>query len=506
MISDLNLGGPYAQFMGDPKWDFHAPEETPIVKASAADKAMYKYQRDTVGLMVRKKRCILAFTMGLGKTLTSIATASVFHDEHSYTFVICPSYLVDNWSRELETWWGEIEPVVIKNTKEFDKLVGRTNDKKVVLGLTSVGKVVVVSYDLAAKFFGKNKLGFRLDNVIVDESHYLKSHKTKRFTSLSASLKHAKRLYLLTGTPRPNRNEELFSQFSLVYPQIFNNYYVFCKRYCDGHEEWGRFVAMGSSNEEELQFMMKKLCIRMRSEDVLDDLPEFRRCIVQMASQRNPEFEEKMSQMHGLLNKSSREDVAFELNKVVSELFRMTSELKLPNCLEYIKDNVVNTDDKSKIIIFVKHIHVMESVVGLFPPEHVISIDGGVNTAERTKRIARFLDPESSEYVAVLTLGSCSTGLNLTPVSKMLFVEMDWSPSILLQAECRINRIGGAKNLCYTYLLCKNTMDEYVFNKNFKKAKDAEFLVDGGVNYGDMEKDTVEKWEGNSNHKRQKLN
>jgi SNF2 family DNA or RNA helicase len=89
----------------------------------------------------------------------------------------------------------------------------------------------------------------------------------------------------------------------------------------------------------------------------------------------------------------------------------------------------------------------------------------------------------------VLSIGSCCTGLNIIPIRRMVFVELDWSPATLDQCEARINRIGGSDHLHYTYLLCDHTLDPMVFNKLKVKSELITEVVDDSNNYGDFEFD-----------------
>lgn len=235
---------------------------------------------------------------------------------------------------------------------------------------------------------------------------------------------------------------------------------------------------------------MSKMCIRMRREDVLEDLPQYIRNALWITPEKIPtDYKALQKKFFDLLKASATKDVAFDLKKTTGELFRMTSEIKEKYVYHYVVDNVISSDEK--VILFVKHRSMMNNCVRAFEEcnKACIWIDGTVSQDERTKRIEEFLHGDTK--FAVLTLGSCSTGLNLIPVSNMVFLELDWTPSVMLQAECRINRIGGSKHLNYTYVLCDKTLDEYVFERSFSKAKGSEFIVDGN-DYGDLDIHNVE--------------
>jgi SNF2 family DNA or RNA helicase len=118
--------------------------------------------------------------------------------------------------------------------------------------------------------------------------------------------------------------------------------------------------------------------------------------------------------------------------------------------------------------------------------ETFVGINGKTPMAERLPLIDTFLNEPKCKY-ALCTLGACSTGLNFTPASQMIFLELSWNISDILQGQCRINRIGGASKLYYTYLICEDTLDENVFKKIKAKNQNTIAILENGKDYGDME-------------------
>ena len=69
--------------------------------------------------------------------------------------------------------------------------------------------------------------------VIADEAHSLKSALSKRSLALVPFLKARKHVILLTGTPALAKPKELFNILSIIRPDIFYTFKVFCNSYCD---------------------------------------------------------------------------------------------------------------------------------------------------------------------------------------------------------------------------------------------------------------------------------
>jgi SWI/SNF-related matrix-associated actin-dependent regulator 1 of chromatin subfamily A len=477
------------------RWDREvAPRLTPAINNS-----MFPFQKEAVYRMTQKKRCMNAAAMGLGKSLQALAAMLALRSNRLGDVIFCPGYLRNNWLNEVRKWCGEDFPVQV--ISKGDKKNREKSIRQLVLGTG----LKIVSYDMAANFFQALKPAARtrsyFNTVICDESHFLKDVKSKRYRMLSETIKHSRNCFLLTGTPAPNRNKELYSQFSLIDPFIFKNIRTFTDRYCNGYVDgFGRYNDTGSSCTRELAFMTTKMVIRMRREDHLDELPAVARHEVVLSPLTYPrEFNELMSEFRERLKWVDKvESAGHDLKALASAMFRETALVKEKPVLEFLECFTATNTEKT--ILFCVH-QTMVKAVGDFLAargETFITISGQTPMNARPDLIKRFLDEESSCKYALLTVGSCSTGLNMVPVSQMIFLELTWTPSELAQAECRINRIGGASHLSYTYLLCDGTLDKMVFRKLGNKNDNSVAVVDGGRDYGDFEFHTKRKFEGDA--------
>ncbi|EQB59697.1 swi snf-related matrix-associated actin-dependent regulator of chromatin subfamily a-like protein 1 [Vairimorpha apis BRL 01] len=91
-----------------------------------------------------------------------------------------------------------------------------------------------------------------------------------------------------------------------------------------------------------------------------------------------------------------------------------------------------------------------------------IKIDGSVLSSHRHRLVKDFQN-NNDVTVALLSITACSTGLTLTSGKLVIFAELYWNPGTLLQAEDRIHRIGQNSSVDIHYIVCKGTVDEYVW-------------------------------------------
>lgn len=459
------------------------------------NECMFPFQKEAVYRMVKKERCMNAASMGLGKSLQALAAMYRLRDHRVGDIIFCPGYLRNNWLNEVRTWCGPDFPVTV--ISKGDKKNRENSIRTMLLGKG----LKIISYDMAANFFealkphARNRLYF--NTVICDESHFLKETTSKRYKMLYNGIRNTRYCFLLTGTPAPNRNMELYGQLSLIAPIVYNDLRLFTDRYCDGHlDKFKRYNDRGQSCTRELAFAVTKLVIRMRREEHLKDLPGVMRQMVTLTPQSRPlAFQKQMGEFRRQLKLTEEDESAgIKLQFLASAMFRETAEIKQKPVIEFLESYCGENTDKT--ILFCVH-QTMVTAVSKFlkdAGEDFICISGKTPIDSRPAMIKRFLEDDKCKY-ALLTVGSCSTGLNMVPVSKMIFLELNWTPSELAQAECRINRIGGASHLSYTYLICDDTLDAMVFRKLTRKNNNSVEIVDGGKDYGDFtfEDDKISK-------------
>jgi SWI/SNF-related matrix-associated actin-dependent regulator 1 of chromatin subfamily A len=462
----------------------------------AIDKVFYSFQRHTVYRMIKKKKSLNACSPGLGKTIQALSSLKYFNDATTNDIILCPSYLRANWLDEIKKWFPDLE-----GRTTIIWAAGKKDIDEVTDIIFNRPGIKVLSYDMFATICGKFKksASIHFNTFVLDESHSLKSGSSIRYKNTSLYIKKAKQVFLLSGTPSPNRPNELYTQFSLINPHAFYDYRTFAYRYCDGKmDKFNRFDDRGSSNTSELAFLMSKMSLRLRREDNLVDLPAIirQRVTVTPKTVSKTFGKKKAVFMETLRDMDNDESSKFKAQAMVSELFRDTAVIKVAPVLEYL-DNYIDTPNIEKTILFCKHQIMMSAVTEFLTTKGLkyIEISGKTPMKGRLDSIKTFIDDDVTNF-AVLTTGSCYTGLNIVPIRKMIFLELEWSPSTLDQCEGRINRIGGARQLHYVYILCEHTLDGMVYNKLKKKTALITEVVDDGVIHGDFEFDEDEGGDG----------
>ncbi|KAM0221754.1 hypothetical protein ACHAPA_001047 [Fusarium lateritium] len=222
-----------------------------------------------------RQGCLLAHTMGLGKTmqvitvLVALAEATESKDpsvvaqipedlRDSRTLVLCPAALVDNWMDEFLKWapenlLGELRKVTASMTlDERTSTVSAWASGKGVLmvGYPMFQKLLDLSDDL------EENLVNRPDVVICDEAHYMKNRFTK--TNDACSRFRTKARIALTGSPLSNNVLEYFAMIDWVAPNFLGPYAEFREIYAAPVER-GLYHDSSAADKRRAQMKLKAL-------------------------------------------------------------------------------------------------------------------------------------------------------------------------------------------------------------------------------------------------------
>jgi SNF2 family DNA or RNA helicase len=214
--------------------------------------------------------------MGLGKTLQGLAVAAAYVDEWPL-LVVVPASVRWSWVDEMERWLPSLLRPANINVVENGNNSEILNPQKLV---TVVTFPLMTSPAIAAQV---QQRGFKV--VIVDESHYLQSGKTKRSQAVVPIVKAATRAVLLSGTPALSRPCDLHCQLDALRPGYFGSFHQYSLKFCGATRRFmGRrshWDVSGHSNLPELHSLLKThFMIRRLKADVLQQLPPKRRQVI----------------------------------------------------------------------------------------------------------------------------------------------------------------------------------------------------------------------------------
>lgn len=188
------------------------------------------YQPEAVDKMCDRQRMLVAYDLGLGKTVLTIAAIERLMDERRINepgLVVCLSSLKYQWANQITKFTsGTSTPLVIDGTpKQREAQYAKAMDWK-----ESGVDYVIMNYEQVVNDWDRVKKlprGF----VVLDEATAIKSFRSKRSRAVK-KLANAPFKFALTGTPIENgKPEELFSIMQFVDSDVLGRFDIFDKAF-----------------------------------------------------------------------------------------------------------------------------------------------------------------------------------------------------------------------------------------------------------------------------------
>lgn len=401
-------------------------------------------------------KTLLAYQMGLGKTIISLAVAI---KNNFRTMIVCPAALRPNWCREIYRLTGQ-KPQVLIGTEpsEYDL-------KQMIL---NPSQYVVANYDILSKKSEydditidqeghkhiEHKTRFlwidvinmaRFDMVIIDESHYIKNTDSNR----SQAIRRLKvpRIIHMTGTPVLNRPGELWPILTMLQPETFPAEETFIRQYT--------YDGKIARNVDELREVLKPIMIRRKQSDVVDEVPPLNRIteyhdlskkaikiynkILDGIYQELQEFEAK------------RYDYGQPRESKVTHILAKIQRLKMVCAIDKVdqtSDLAMNLQDSAsegkhnKILIFSQYKAVAYAIHQRLGHESLCFVEIGkddfhtVDNNERDRRVQEFQNNSKIKYL-VVTEKTAKEGHNITEAGYVIFNDLFWTPAAHEQGEGR---------------------------------------------------------------------
>lgn len=445
------------------------------------NKQYFPYQKAGIEHIVTHRNTLLGDEMGLGKTIEAIGTLNFSKPEN--VLILCPASLKLNWLNEIKKW------LTIQYNVYSDDDIYMDMKKPYIY---------VTNYDRLSKYENK-LLNIKWEMAFLDEGHYIKNSKSKR-TKIALKLgKNIQRKILMTGTPVLNRPQELYTLLKFLDHPFGNNYRAFMNKFVVA-DSFGNAVEYRNLDYLD-RTLRRDIMIRRKKEDVLKDLPDKTETVLTLDSSLLPaelraqnqeivdKYNEQKAELIGLkeqlklaeseeVKKSLKEQIqnlqkgAFGTIGVMAKIRHETALHKLKYSKEII-DNILDSEDQ--LIIYAHHRDVIEQLLKMYPESRAIY--GGMSNKEKQKNIDDF---NNKEYrIIVLSIKAAGLGITLTSAHVGLFLELDWTPSNIHQAEDRMHRIGQRENVSIYMLVFDKSIDSYIANMIVEKQD----IIDSSIEF-----------------------
>lgn len=491
-------------------------------KSSKDGRKLKTLQKEGIKFLLANRKCILADSMGCGKTIQSIIAAMASNSKK--ILIITTASLKTNWKRELTIYNDEKDIQILQGSKD------EICDKKYVIanydilinyyevptetvyeteyvynenGKTEVIRKPVMVKSKDGQLIEKQKKSTRkdvieeclknsplflnkFDCVIIDEAQKLSNNSSNRYKVIDDFLKRAKPNYvfLLTGTPLTNKPINLYYILKLIDAPITRDYRYFIKRYCDAKTfrlKTGKEVTTinGASNLEELREKIKHLYIRRLLTEMTDmvDKNIITKTYDLTESQR-VEYERLWQEYLDAQTEQGNEDSEQYRQLVEGILVRQYLAKQMVDNTIKLVDNML--EEGGKVIIVCTFSEEIAMFKDYYKKKCVV-YDGKM-TAKAKDKAEQTFNNDKNVRVFIGQILAAGVGLNLVVANKMVFNSYSWVAADNAQIEDRIYRLTQKNDVTCVYQLFNDSISKHMYDTVVGKKNMMDTIIKSEIN------------------------
>lgn len=413
----------------------------------------------------------LFMEMGTGKSLTLIRLAELRQAKWDRFFWLCPVALKETvlgqllehttlTAADIEVWGAKVSTDQLPAEKRIH-----------IVGIESMSSSDRVYLAFRAMVTSSSF-------VAVDESGYIKGHRSARTKRITDASELCRYRAVLTGTPFTQGAVDLFAQMRFLSPKIlgYRSYHTFARQHLVFDEREGRDGVRRPTNRivqthgvDLLAAKIAPYTYQVRKDECLslpDKLHETLWC--------------NMSSAQRTLYDRVKDRILCELNYddwSPIKIFHLFTALQTVLCgwysdsehgLSEVEHNRIDTlltavqgiPTGDHVIVWAKYRRAVEQISAALAAEYgadsVHQFYGGQAEAQRNESLARW---RAGGRFLVATQSAGSHGLTLNEAAYVVFYADGFKFSERLQAEDRNHRIGQARRPVYITIRCAESID-----------------------------------------------
>lgn len=464
------------------------------------------HQIEDLDRFAPEKEMALFWEMGTGKTTSAIAwlrTKYNIEKDVSKTLIVSPVATLQNWVEEFKI--NAPEKVAAECFVPYmkTKRVKYTLMQRCAAIVSTDKKIIILNPEsLDSKDVVNALCKWAPKNLILDEAHRMKGHKTTRLAALLKISDRVENRAILTGTPILNSYLDLWAQYRILdRGETFGqNFFVFRARYfydknvsfagkAQYYPDWQPKPGIA----QEISQLLARKASRRMSKDCLDLPPlNFEKRVVEMGAEQAKAYFQMENEMVALVGRGE-----CAATNALSRVTRMLQILAGYLPLEY--DDAPETVDKyfeknpkleelrilleelcheNKVIIWSQYRATYPMIRSLLKKLGLqwVEIIGG--TVDRQGAIERFRDDESCRVVLANPQAG-GVGIGLQAAAYAIYYSRGYSLGDRLQSLKRNHR-GGSEihdKITIIDLVTRDTLDVDVLDALLRKENFSENVL-----------------------------
>ena len=407
---------------------------------------LFNYQKQGIEFLVSKHGGMLLDEQGLGKTIQALE--AVKKTNAKVLVIVCPAIMQGTWlhhvtnliPKEITTYIHSYEWYV--KLTNFRGLLKEIKDKEI--------------------------------GVIVDEAHYIKTPTSKRTKTVQALLSFSDVVFkvLLTGTPVTRDIDDLYTQLKVFYPNFCRSIFEYRRRYMNCIHSYFGDTFKGFKNDSakaEIINYLKHCSLRRTKKSAGLELPSITRTPVfvdinkKVAEQSLEILDYATKVINGVDDYAEYKTNLAEEASHIASVRKALGVAKVPQVLQYIEHLLQS--GTQKLIVFGVHIDVVNLIYEALKEKYkdikTHRIIGATTNPQREKIINEFQN-EDTPQIIVANMIACGVGVTLTKAHTVVFAELDFTPSNIMQAEARVHRITQEHIVNSIFMIANDSLDSKI--------------------------------------------
>ena len=391
---------------------------------------------------------ILAYDMGLGKTVIGCATIV---KKPVQTLVLLPTGLLSQWESEIK-----------KHTTGLSVAIYHGPQRSKTRSTVFQADVVLTTAAVAGKDMSSG-IDFPMERWIIDEAHRLKNNYGKTYQNLQENIGEVKYTLFFTGTPVCNHSNDLISLVYLTKLKPYNSQGFWKNK----HDNF---------RIKNLKNILPKIMLRRTKEDTIPDLlPPITTKIIPLVLPKGIQTEtynyfiDDEVVLRRIMRMRQAANDHKQLGKLIahqdSEIEKNYLQSEVSIKFQALKKKLEEIPSEDKVLVFSQFTSLLhklhDSLLINSESDKSIIYHGGLTAAEKSVTIQQFkTDPSIRVLFINLRAGGC--GLNLVEANHVLMLEPYWNESEQKQAIDRVYRIGQVKPVTIYKMYIRNSIETWL--------------------------------------------
>lgn len=473
---------------------------------SAQGRKLKEHQKTAVKFLTANKKCILADSMGLGKTVSSIIAS--LEGGYKKILVITTASLKSGWKKDLLYYVPEADINIVSGSKwtpgskftvinydiidnfyevpmepmfdieyvyDLDGKLVETLKHPVMIKDKKTGQMVqkmkksTKKVDIQKALNESPLFWENYDCVIIDEAQKLSNNGSIRYRTIYDFLRKAnpKAIFLLTGTPLTNRPNNLYNILKLIDADITRDYNYFLKRYCGGVEmqlKDGRTIIKSgdATNLDELRERIKDIYIRRLASETGEMVEKsVLRKYYDLTDKQKLEYDKLWNEYQYAQENVGKYDSEQYRQLVEGMLVRQYLAKEMTKHTIDLADDYIASGEKVVIITcFQEEMDILKKHFG----KKCVIYNGKMLPKQKDKAQDEFQNnPKIKVFIGQVI--ACGVGLSLPVARTLIFNSYDWVAANNAQCEDRIYRLTQTRDVECIYQLFTDSISQDMFDK-----------------------------------------